>query len=109
MEVEDHLRHWEKIEEVSVFCAPDDLIGNRIIAVVRPRPGEVGSTLALKRYCAEALPKYAIPHWVCITNEELPKGSTGKVDKRLVALRYGGGRPPADEATGEGGGNHGCA
>lgn len=85
LEIEDHLRRSKKVEEVALFCAPDDLIGNRIIAAVRPRAGESCSSLDLKLYCAEALPRYAIPHYFYITREELPKGNTGKVDRRLLA------------------------
>lgn len=85
MEIEDHLRRSRKLEEVALFSVPDDLIGNRIIAAVRPRAGETCSSLDLKLYCAEALPRYAIPHYFHINREELPKGNTGKVDKRLLA------------------------
>lgn len=85
MEIEDHLRRSGKLEEVALFSVPDDLIGNRIIAAVRPRVGESYSSLDLKLYCAEVLPRYAIPHYFHINREELPKGNTGKVDRRLLA------------------------
>lgn len=106
MEIEDHLRQSKKLDEVVIFCVPDDLIGNRIIAVVKPRRGELCSTLELKLYCARALPKYAIPHRFHIASEALPKGSTGKVDKRLVALRYSGRHPLADNLNHEGVASH---
>jgi acyl-coenzyme A synthetase/AMP-(fatty) acid ligase len=104
MEIEDHLRRSEKLEEVALLCAPDDLIGNRIIAIVRPRAGELCSTLDLKLYCAGALPKYAIPHCFHITNEELPKGDTGKVDKCLLAQIWR--QASAKKPTLEGDTNH---
>lgn len=85
MEIEDHLRRSRRLEEVALFCVPDDLIGNRIIAAVRPRVGESCSSLDLKLHCAEALPRYAIPHYFHINREELRKGNTGKVDRRMLA------------------------
>lgn len=85
MEIEDHLWQSKKFAEVAVLCEPDELIGNRIIAILKPLPGMSCSILDLKLYCAKSLPKYAIPHRFYLSNENLPKGSTGKIDKRKVA------------------------
>lgn len=85
MEIEDQLRQSQKFVEVAVLCEPDILIGNRITAIVKPKSGESCSILDLKLYCAETLPKYAIPHRFHFSSEDLPKGSTGKIDKRQVA------------------------
>ena len=83
-EIEDHLRKSEKFEEVTLFCVVDDFIGNRIIAVLRPKAGIFCSPLDLKIYCAGGLPKYAIPHSFYITHDALPRGGTGKIDKHRV-------------------------
>ena len=103
LEIEDHLRRSERLAEVALLCVPDDLIGNRIIAIVRPRAGESCSTLDLKLHCAAALPKYAIPRCFRITHEELPKGSTGKVDKRLLTQIW---RQSAYQSTNKGSAYH---
>ncbi len=84
-EIEDYLRKSEKFEEVTLFCVADDFIGNRIIAVLRPKTGISCSPLDLKIYCASGLPKYAIPHSFYITHDALPRGGTGKIDKHRVA------------------------
>ncbi len=84
-EIEDYLRKSDKFEEVTLFCVTDDLIGNRIIAVLRPKAGIACSTLDLKIYCSRGLPKYAIPHSFYITHEALPRGGTGKVDIHRVS------------------------
>lgn len=89
MEIEDHLRSFKILEEVALYSVADDLIGNRIVAVVRLRAKKACSTLDLKLYCAKALPKYAIPQSFHITYNELPKGNTGKIDKRQLKHRYG--------------------
>ena len=85
MEIEDQLRHSQKFVEVAVMCEPDELIGNRIIAIVKPKPSESCSILDLKLFCAKSLPKYAIPHRFYISSNALPKGNTGKIDKRQIA------------------------
>lgn len=84
-EIEDYLRKSDQFEEVTLFCVPDDLIGNRIVAVLRPKAGMVCSALDLKIYCASGLPKYAIPHSFYVTHEALPRGGTGKIDKHRVS------------------------
>lgn len=84
-EIEDFLSRSGKFKEVALFCVKDDLIGQRIIATLRPSPGTQCTALDLKIYCARGLPKYAIPHSFYITEDELPKGSTGKIDRRHMA------------------------
>ena len=83
-EIEGYLSQSGKFKEVALFCVQDESIGQRIVAVVRPSSGVQCSPLDLKIYCAGGLPKYAIPHSFYITGEELPKGNTGKVDRRRI-------------------------
>ncbi len=87
-EIEDHLQQSHKFVEVAVLSEPDQLIGNRIIAIVKPKSTESCSILELKLFCAETLPKYAIPHRFYLSSNALPKGSTGKIDKRQVAKMW---------------------
>jgi amino acid adenylation domain-containing protein len=84
-EIEDYLQRSGQFSEVALFCVPDDSIGQRIVATVRPAAGVRCSTLDLKIYCAHGLPKYAIPHSFHITTHELPKGTTGKIDRRRIS------------------------
>ena len=84
-EIEDHLQQSDKFVEVAVLSEPDQLIGNRIIAIVKPKAAESCSILELKLFCAETLPKYAIPHRFYLSSKALPKGNTGKIDKRRLA------------------------
>jgi amino acid adenylation domain-containing protein len=88
MEIEDHLRLLDGVLEVAVFSIPDELISNLIIANVSLYDGIDYSSLELKLYCAATLPKYAIPHRFQINHEELPKNSTGKIDKLLLAEKW---------------------
>src|SRR5680860_753010 len=107
METEDHLRRSEKLQEVALLSTPDDLIGNRMVAIVRPRVGVSCSTLDLKLHCAAALPRYAIPHHFLFTREELPKGNTGKVDKRQLIQIWR--QTAAGHSTSKGVASHECA
>ena len=87
-EIEDYLRRSGQFKEVALFCVEDALIGQRIVATVRPSAGIQCSPLNLKIYCARGLPKYAIPHSFYITEDELPKGSTGKIDRRRISYLW---------------------
>jgi acyl-coenzyme A synthetase/AMP-(fatty) acid ligase len=87
-EVEDFLLRSGKFQEVALFCVKDDLIGQRIVAAIRTIAGVTCSTLDLKVYCAGGLPKYAIPHNFYITEDELPKGNTGKIDRWRISYLW---------------------
>jgi acyl-coenzyme A synthetase/AMP-(fatty) acid ligase len=80
-EVESALYSHERVTEAVVVAIADELIGNRLAAVV------VGSDLTVEgvtRHCRTRLPHYMVPDDVLVVNE-LPKTSTGKVDRRAIA------------------------
>ncbi len=87
-EIEDYLQRSGKFKEVALFCVKDDLIGQRIVAAIRPLADTPCSLLDLKIYCARGLPKYAIPHSFYITKDEFPKGNTGKIDRWRISYLW---------------------
>jgi amino acid adenylation domain-containing protein len=87
-EVEDKLADYGKIDEVGVIALPDQNIGNKILAIVKPLNGESLDSLDLKIYCGKRLPKYMIPHLFKFTIEPLPKTPNGKVDKKALQRNY---------------------
>lgn len=66
----------------------------RIVAVVVPRDRPPG-LLALKRHCAERLPRYMIPD-VVLSVAELPRTGNGKTDHRLLRETTERQAPPMD-------------
>jgi amino acid adenylation domain-containing protein len=87
-EVEDRLTDYDKVAEVGVIALPDQKIGNKILAIVKPLDGESLDSLDLKIYCGTRLPKYMIPHLFKFTIEPLPKTPNGKVDKKALQRNY---------------------
>jgi amino acid adenylation domain-containing protein len=87
-EIEEHLLRSGWFKEVALFCTQDDLIGQRMVATVRPNDAISCSVLDLKVYCSLKLPKYAIPQSFFITQSELPKGCTGKIDRHCLAKQW---------------------
>jgi amino acid adenylation domain-containing protein len=78
-------------------------VDQRLVAVIVPRSDGL-SVLNLKRHCAAILPPYMVPHDM-LQVTELPKTSTGKVDRVRVQKAFVDGtlalktnsRSPADE------------
>ena len=83
-EVEQVLLDHAGVLEAAAVAVPDADIGHRLHVVVRlDRTAEVNS-LVLRRHCAGRLPPAAIPSTMRITDEPLPRTSTGKVDRKHI-------------------------
>ena len=86
-EIESALLSHPDVREACVLAVPDEVIGNRIRAIVVPHgPGSLG-VLQLQHYCAGRLPKYMIPEIIDLYNE-LPKTSTGKINRVKLATEF---------------------
>ena len=78
-EIEAAIYSHSEIKEAAVIAIPDDLITNRIKAVVVTEDADMDAS-SLRMFCSDKLPKYMIPE-IIEFKSELPKTSTGKVDK----------------------------
>jgi amino acid adenylation domain-containing protein len=88
-EIESALLSHPGVREAAVLAVPDEIIGNRIRAVVATLiPGSLG-VLELQQYCASRVPKYMIPELIDLC-DELPKTSTGKIDRVKLAAEPAG-------------------
>jgi long-chain acyl-CoA synthetase len=85
-EVEAVLAEHPGVEEVSVIGLADDVMGERVCAVVVPR-GESGVTLAsLRNFGAARLAAFKCPEALALA-EELPRTATDKVSKQELRSR----------------------
>jgi long-chain acyl-CoA synthetase len=81
VEVEDVLSAHPSVADVAVIGVPDDLWGERVVAVVVPTDGGELDATALEQHCRRSLAGYKIPRtWV--RREVLPRNAYGKVLKR---------------------------
>ena len=80
VEVEDVLRENEAVLETAVTSFPDDVLGERILAVVVPNEGEYLTEDALRRTCEGTLADYKVPEIFRIV-EELPRNANGKIQR----------------------------
>ncbi|MFL5078323.1 MAG: acyl-CoA synthetase [Microvirga sp.] len=79
IEVEDALYKHPAVQAAAVVAKPDDKWGETPCAFVELRPSEMVSAEELIGWCRQKLAGYKIPRHVVFT--ELPKTSTGKVQK----------------------------
>ncbi len=83
-EIEAALYSHPAIREAAVVPVPDEVIGNKLKAVVVLDGSAPLTATDIQRHCATRIPNYMIPEPVVFRNS-LPKTSTGKVDRRELA------------------------
>ncbi len=83
-EIEQVLYQHERIREAVVVAVPDEEVGARLHAVVVPQSDGTLEDAELESFCLAHLPKYMVPERF-IFQRELPKTSTGKMDRVALA------------------------
>jgi amino acid adenylation domain-containing protein len=79
-EIETALLSHPGVREAAAVAIPDEVVGNRIKAIVVPHDAQSLKSLELQQYCALRIPKYMIPEIIEFC-PDLPKTSTGKIDR----------------------------
>lgn len=83
-EIESALLSHPGVREAAAVAIPDELIGNRIKAVVAAHEARELKIADLQQFCATLIPKYMIPEQIEFCGS-LPKTSTGKIDRVRLA------------------------
>ena len=83
-EVEATLYRHPAIGEAAVLPVPDELLGNRLRAVVTADGGSGLTREDVLDHCRRWLPGYMVPDIIEL-REEMPRTSTGKVDRAGLA------------------------
>ncbi len=86
-EIEEAVHRFEGVLEVAAIGAPDERLGERIIAFVVAADGSAPiDARALLAHCNECLARYKVPREIRVV-DALPRNATGKVDRlRLRAI-----------------------
>ncbi len=94
-EVEEVLHQHPAVGAAAVVGEPDELWGERVVAVIEPRAGEQPTERDVIDFCREQLARYKCPRRVVLV-DELPRNTVGKVLKRELRQQLG----PKQEAVG---------
>jgi long-chain acyl-CoA synthetase len=87
-EVENAICDHPAVLECAVFGVPDDAWGERVHAVVVPKPGRTIDEASLLEHCHTRLAGYKCPRSTEIREEPLPKSGAGKILKRDLREPY---------------------
>jgi acyl-CoA synthetase (AMP-forming)/AMP-acid ligase II len=80
-EVEEIIYRHPSVAEAAVIGVPDEMWGERIVAVVQLREGTVPDADAIIRLCQDNLAGFKKPRQVVFL-DELPRNAAGKILKR---------------------------
>jgi malonyl-CoA/methylmalonyl-CoA synthetase len=80
LEIEEVLRDHPSVAEVAVIGAPDEALGERVVAVVIARAGAAPSSDELQAFARARLPGYKAPRQFILV-DEFPRTPLGKVQK----------------------------
>jgi amino acid adenylation domain-containing protein len=84
-EIEAAFYSHKGVKEVAAVAIPDDMVGNRIKAFVVPMDHNGLTVKELEAHAVQKLPRYMVPESIEF-RDELPKTSTGKINRPLLAM-----------------------
>jgi acyl-CoA synthetase (AMP-forming)/AMP-acid ligase II len=80
-EVEAALKAYDDVADAVVVGLPDERWGERVVAIVQPRPGATPTLDGIQAFCRDHIAGYKIPRAVCIV-EQMVRSPSGKADYR---------------------------
>lgn len=84
VEVENALAGAPGLAEAAVVGVPDEIMGEKVGAVVVPAPGTDFDTEQVVAYLRERLADFKVPQFFAIRTEPLPRNPGGKILKRRL-------------------------
>jgi long-chain acyl-CoA synthetase len=82
-EVESTILEFPGIANVAVVGVPDEILGERVCAVIAPQSGATPSAKEIKAFTATRLAAFKCPDFYLIV-DEIPQTATGKHAKNLI-------------------------
>ncbi len=87
-EIEELIHESGLAGEAAAVGVPHAMLGQAILLVCSPRPGEALDRDALMQLCRRNLPNYMVPVGI-EERPSLPLSPNGKIDRRLLAEEFG--------------------
>jgi fatty-acyl-CoA synthase len=83
IDIEECLLKYDKVYDVSVVGKPDDLLGERLVAFIIPKPDADITPGDIKRFCRKKIANYKIPDDVFLVSQ-FPILLSGKIQKNIL-------------------------
>ncbi len=84
VEVENALAGAPGVFEVAVVGVPDEMMGEKVGAIIVPYPGSTVDSDAVLAYARERLADFKVPQYLAVRPEPLPRNPNGKVLKPML-------------------------
>ena len=92
LEIEKVLAMAPGVAEAAVVPVPDEMMGEKVGAVVTHSPGVDLDVAALMAHCGEHLARFKVPQYVVVRDDPLPRNASGKVLKAALKTQTRWGR-----------------
>lgn len=86
IEIENVIRRHPKVRDVAVIGMPDPRLGEVVCAVIQGTSGALLTEQEMGSFCDQNLPRYKRPRRIIF--DQVPRGSTGKVEKPKLREKY---------------------
>jgi acyl-CoA synthetase (AMP-forming)/AMP-acid ligase II len=93
VEVENALAGAPGVFEAAVVGVPDEVMGEKVGAVVVPAPGVTFDVPAMLDHLRERLADFKVPQYVAVRTEPLPRNPGGKILKNPLRRKTEWGQP----------------
>lgn len=84
LEVEGALHQHPGVAEACVFPVPDSRLGEVVGAAVHLQPGVMLNEAQLSEFLTKYIARFKIPDQIWFWSEPLPRGSTDKINRRVL-------------------------
>jgi acyl-CoA synthetase (AMP-forming)/AMP-acid ligase II len=81
VEVENVLAAHRCVFEAAVLGVPDEMMGEKVGAVIMPMPGQDVDKDDVIAFCRQHLGDFKVPQYIALRSEALPRNAGGKVIK----------------------------
>ena len=93
VEVENALAAHPDVFEVAVIGVPDQMMGEKVGAIIFPRPGSNPSANEIAEFARSLVADFKVPQYICIRNTPVPRNPGGKILKSALRKETDWGAP----------------
>ncbi len=89
-EIEEVIYATQMVGELAAFGVSHPTLGQAIVVIATPKPGESLDGASLLATCRDRLPAYMIPAKIDVRDGPLPRNPNGKIDRKLLSGEFQG-------------------